>query len=490
VKAFLSLADLGCDAPAWLVRWQYRRAHAEIGSALEALGYYDPRIVASLDFPTDACWRARFDVTPGPPVVIGDVVVRVDAPLDQDTLLAPWVVKAHGLEGQTLDHGAYEAIKRGMLDAAHDRGYFDAQFTTSEVRVVAAQRRATVTLVLAGGERYRFGEVAVSTDLLERRLIDAYVPFRPGDPYDAALLMRLRRNLADSGYFGTSFVTADPDTAVERVIPVQIELNPRRRAWTYSFGVGYATDTGPRVRAGVENNLLNRQGHRASIKTEISQERTLLDAEYRMPHGNPVDDWITIGGGLAHLDPETYTSDIKRVGVRHSYPRGEWVQTDFVDLSYEDYKIADEFGNSRLLMFGTTLTRLWRDEPTRPTEGYRLDVTARGASQVLGSDTDVFQVLGTARAIEGLTENTRLLARTTVGWTWKDRFAALPPTVRFFAGGAQSIRGYAFQDVGPERQGNVVGGSRMITGSLEADYQFRAGWSVATFVDTGSAFDD
>jgi translocation and assembly module TamA len=490
IKAFLSLAELGCDAPSWLVRWQYRQADTQVASALEALGYYESRTVDSLDFPTDGCWRAQFDVTPGEPVIVRSVSIRVDDPLGSEESIRNHVTAARDLEDKPLDHAQYESIKRGLLEAARALGYFDASFTTSEVRVDVGERSASVTIAFVGGTRYRFGEVDVVGDMLERRLIDAYIPFRAGDPFDAALITRVRRNLADSGYFGASFVTADPDTAVDHVVPVRIELTPRRRAWTYSFGVGYATDTGPRVRADIDNELLNPQGHRASVKTVISRERTSLDAQYRIPHINPANDWFIFDGGLAHLDPVTYTSDIKRIGARHSYQRGDWVETDFVDLTYEDFKIADEFGSSRLLLFGTTLSRFWRNQPTRPTEGYRLDATVRTAAQALGSDTDLVQLLSTAKAIERISDSTRVLARTTAGWTLKGRIADLPPTIRFFAGGDTSIRGYAYQDVGPERNGNVVGGSRMLTGSLEFDYLFRANWSVAAFVDSGSAFDD
>jgi len=226
------------------------------------------------------------------------------------------------------------------------------------------------------------------------------------------------------------------------------------------------------------------------VKSVISTEHTSVDFQYKIPHLNPLNDWFIFDAGIAHLESTTSNSDIKRIGARHTYERGAWVETDFVDLTHEDFKIADQFGVSRLLLFGTTFSRFWRDRPTRPTEGFRIDTTVRGGSQSLGSDTDLVQLLGTGKVIERLTEHTRVLVRTTAGWTWKDKFSDLPPSIRFFAGGDSSIRGYAFQGVGPEEDGNVVGGSRLLTGSLEFDYGFRDNWAAAMFVDSGSAFDD
>ncbi len=490
IRAFLSLSDLECDAPPWLVRWQARSADEEISSALEALGYYNAHIVGSLDFPTDGCWRAKFQITPGDPVMVREVNVNVDGPLAKEASIAALLARAHNLQNKQFDHASYEDVKSGLLEAARSLGYFSATFKTSVVRVDARKLSAAVTLNLIGGQRYKFGNIEVVGDFLARRLIDSYIPFHTGQPYDAALVARLRRNLADSGYFGRSFVSADPDTAVDHAIPIRIELYPQRRAWTYSVGAGYADDTGPRVRLDAQNDLLNVDGHRASIKSVISTQQSSLDMQYRIPHITPLNDWFIFDAGLAHLESNTSSSDIKRVGARHTYERGKWVETDFVDLTYEDYKIANEYGQSRLVLFGTTLNWLWRNQPTRPTEGYRIDLTLRGAAQDLGSDTDVAQTIVGGQIIEGLTDTVRVILRSKAGYTWKQKFSDLPPTIRFFAGGATSIRGYAYQGVGPEQDGNVVGGSRLLTGSVEFDYSFRPDWAAALFVDSGSAFDN
>ena len=49
INAFLGLADLDCNAPPWLVRWQFRKADSEINAALEALGFYGAQIVDELE---------------------------------------------------------------------------------------------------------------------------------------------------------------------------------------------------------------------------------------------------------------------------------------------------------------------------------------------------------------------------------------------------------------------------------------------------------
>jgi translocation and assembly module TamA len=52
------------------------------------------------------------------------------------------------------------------------------------------------------------------------------------------------------------------------------------------------------------------------------------------------------------------------------------------------------------------------------------------------------------------------------------------------------VRGYDFESIGPERDGEVIGGRRLVTGSVELDVLLRDKWSAALFADAGSAYDD
>ncbi len=76
------------------------------------------------------------------------------------------------------------------------------------------------------------------------------------------------------------------------------------------------------------------------------------------------------------------------------------------------------------------------------------------------------------------------------GTTLKDNFDELPPSVRFFAGGNESVRGFGFEQLGPEdSEGLVIGGSHLLTASLEFERSFYKQFSWAAFVDAGNAFD-
>ncbi|STQ46701.1 Outer membrane protein/protective antigen OMA87 [Ewingella americana] len=67
----------------------------------------------------------------------------------------------------------------------------------------------------------------------------------------------------------------------------------------------------------------------------------------------------------------------------------------------------------------------------------------------------------------------------------------MPPSLRFFAGGDRSIRGYKYKSLSPrDSDGKLTGASKLATGSLEYQYNVTGKWWGAVFVDSGEAVND
>src|SRR5699024_5397938 len=92
--------------------------------------------------------------------------------------------------------------------------------------------------------------------------------------------------------------------------------------------------------------------------------------------------------------------------------------------------------------------------------------------------------------IQPLLKKGRIMARIDIGTTLTDKVTVLPSSVRFFAGGDHSVRGYGYQRLGPKNdEGDVIGGRHKLTGGIEYDYLFAPSWAWAVFVDAGNAYD-
>jgi translocation and assembly module TamA len=484
----LSLDEEPCDAPEWRVRERFARASAEIGSALEAFGFYAFEVAEQLEL-GEACWRASFDIDVGEPVRLRAVDVDVRGTAAGDPGFAQLITDSGLTAGEPLRHGDYEQLKRRLVELAQRMGYVEAVYESSRIDVYPEAGVADVVLHLDSGPRYTFGEIVFNQELLEPALLDRYYEFRRGDPYDRQRLTELYVELTGSGYFSAVDVRPQLADREAKEIPVLVTLAGLRR-FAISYGLGFSTDTGPRFRFGRANRRVNQSGAQSGINGQLSPVISEIGYNYRFPYGDPRSEWISLDAGIKHEDTDTATSDTLELGARRVIRRrAGWQETRFIDLMIEDFVVAETRSRARLLTPGISWLKVEADDALRPAHGYRLGLELSGANDSLGSDTTFVQVDATAKWIHSFENQSRLLLRGRLGFTSGRNFVELPPSVRFFAGGDNSIRGYEFESLGPvDANGDVIGGERIAVASVEYDFPLSASWSGAVFVDAGNAF--
>ncbi len=153
------------------------------------------------------------------------------------------------------------------------------------------------------------------------------------------------------------------------------------------------------------------------------------------------------------------------------------------------FVVGVDEGISRLFLPGLAWERTRADDRIFTRDGYRLRFIVRGAHEDVLSTTTLLQLKGDVKYIRPLGERMRFIARAGAGRTYTDEFHELPATLRFFAGGDQSVRGYDYESLGPrDAEGHVSGGEITVVGSTELELMFLKSWGVAAFFDAGNAF--
>ncbi len=490
VRALSPLASVGCDSARWRVERLYRDSDGAIRDALRALGYYGATITKSLRWDDD-CWRAEFDVDVGEAVRFRDVTIAIDGDAASDEDFLGRISAGRPVVDEILDHGRYGRFKSSVLAAAAATGYFDADFEMAAITVDKEARSADLDMRFASGQQYRFGAVSFTAGILREQVLQGYTDIQPGDPFTSQAISELYEALNGSSYFTSVAISTDPLDTAGKTVPVSVELLPAKRR-VYSIGGGFTTDTGPHGRLGYADRRINDKGHQFESKLFGSSVKSELNAAYRWPKRDPRREWFSIVTGFQHEDTETSEHDSFKLGFLRSKSVGSgWLQTRYVDYAYEDFTVADQNDTSQLVIVGTNWETAIGRELRRATNGYRLSLDIRGASDSLGSDTSFLQLRGKAKWLRELGDRTRVLARVSVGATAQDDLAELPASVRFFSGGDSSVRGYEFETLGPvDADGEVIGGSHEFDASLEFDWLFRDDWALAAFVDSGDAFND
>ena len=460
--------------------------------AAQALGYYQAQIETEIKTSGNAP-RLVLHVQPGEPIHLRNVTLRIDGPASQ--LKAFKLPKSDALKtGAVLNHGHYDDAKRLIQNQAARYGFFNGRFTTQRLSVDPRAGVADIELVYDSGPRFSLGKVSFSGDApFDDDLLKRMVPFKENTPYDSELIAELNQAMQASGYFEGVRVDATPTSAQGQVIPVEVQLETRKPR-TMGLGLGYSTDVGPRAKANWTRHWVNAQGHSYGAEMELSAPRQNVGLGYDVPLDPPLTDKLRFAGGdqYEEIADTDSLSKLLTVGPEwHSKLPSGWERVISLKWQREEYRLGNDAGLSTLLMPGISYSYLRSDNRIDPRNGYRLQFDTQVAKEGLGSDANL--VYGTA-LVKGLTtvwQNHRFLGRVQVGGSATNGYKSIPPSLRFFAGGDQSVRGYDYQSLSPENSdGDKIGGRYMVSASAEYQYSIAEKWRIATFVDQGNSFNN
>jgi translocation and assembly module TamA len=470
------------------IRKLHKQSQKEIEEALAPYGYYSVRVKSSLT-KKDEGWHALYTVTAGPPMLVGSVSVQVVGP-GQGRPVFEDLSSGFPLQpGAQLQDSFYEIGKKKILAQAMAHGYVQARFIEHKILVKRAEGRANVLLSLDTGPLYHFGATTSNQEIIAPDLLQRFIPYQEGDVYSLLSLNQLQSSLYATSYF--SQVLVEPKFALrqDEKIAVEVSLLAAKRN-RYSLGIGYGTDTGMRNSLEWKNRLFNRHGHRASFAMQLSAKNNQVNGEYDIPIFDPRYDTLSLTGQYLDETWDDTETNMMSYGfsVNHETPKNQYG----IGLQYrnETYSVGVTDGTADLLIPSAYWNLILAKDRTNVENGIRLSVSVEGAEKELLSSTSFIQFRVSGKAILTPVENWRILGRGIIGVTIMDSIDELPPSLRFYAGGDQSVRGYGYRTLGPEdSSGVVVGGRYLVEGSIELERRLTPRWSMAAFYDVGNALD-
>jgi len=276
--------------------------------------------------------------------------------------------------------------------------------------------------------------------------------------------------------------------AMDYKVPIEITTVLRKPS-KYSVGLGYSTDLGIKGRLSWSRRRLNYKGHRLYLGAIASKIGATVGVRYRIPFRNPRNDEYVITTNITYQNPNTSESRIAQLGLARSVLRGNWREILSLDIQREIFSVGKQDDSANLLLPSVNWMWVVPRGQLNVRKGHMLSVTARGSSKALLSSASFMQAFANTKWIFPLSKKGRLLTRGNLGFSAVDSIFELPASFRFFAGGDQNIRGYAFASLGPKNpEGEVIGGRHTLVASVEYDYRIFNDWSLAGFYDAGNAF--
>jgi translocation and assembly module TamA len=477
------------------LRAAFRDSDQQIKRALEPFGFYDVEVDKQLSGDAEAGWKASFSVTPGAPAIVRQERVEVVGDGKEQRRVSEALAGFAPRVGDRFDHATYEASKAVIDTSLRGAGFLDAKMTHRRVTVRPEMQSAEIDLAWQSGPRFRFGEVRFSGDSpFPEKFLQEFVPWQEGDYFNAERVLTMQQRLVDADYFELVSVQPALDERQDGRVPIDVLLNRDERT-VYTGEVYYSTDFGAGVKVGAERRWLNKKGHKADVEVEYSQRLQEFATHYQIPRPGRED--RSYDFGAAYRDETTDTSRSRNFQLAATRSERRWhgfTRTLGFKYFHGDFEIGrddeeKEFGQSTLLFAEGTLNRRRVNDRLEPRRGYVFDVGLRLASEAVVSDTDIVQAFSRYTWLQPQGEKGRFKFRAEAGAMAVRDFNALPPDLRFFAGGDRSIRGFDYHEIGETNAGGtVIGGEYLALGSVEYEYYFKEDWGAAVFADAGDAF--
>ena len=459
------------------------------------MGYYEPEVTHETVRNGDD-WQVTLHVKPGRPVRLSEVSVNATGPGAQQRALRE-IIDARDLKpGLRLNHGTYESVKAELLRAAKNDGYLDARLTKHELLIDREERRATVAIEMATGERYAYGSITTVQDVIADDAMRRLLRMKEGDPYTLDSLLRTQYVLDDSQYFtGVSIDSGNADRDAHTV-PVTISAEPNRRH-RYGVSLGYATDTRARGKFTWDDRRVNQKGHRAKVALTTSSVLNEISGRYVIPVMDVALEKLEFSAAAKDEELGDTRSKRAEVGVGLTQVTGLWQRVVFVGFSEEQTTLPATStepvskSNAFLIIPGISFATLPSYVIGGKPRPYSIYAELRGSPSTFGSDSSFLQFRSQMERIYRFSERWSLRGRAELGASWVDDFSELPASQRFFAGGDRSVRGFGLNELSPkDDEGNTIGGRHLVTGTLEVERSLPRNFGVAVFYDFGNAFDN
>ncbi len=499
------------------------RARADeelIEQLLEVYGYYDAQVIRSVAAGSRRGQRqgnapvqgerdraapasVRFDIIPGARFRFGTIDLgELDRSPD-----APDLRSAFGINpGDPVSSDRIVAEQADLDNALGETGYPFAQISEPELLIDHARTEGDLTMIVQPQGKYIFGNIISDLpEFLSGKHLENIARFDAGDIYRRSLVLDLRRAITATGLVSNVAVTpreVTPPTAdAPGVVAMDVALTkaPLR---TIAGGIGYGSDEGFRLAASWEHrNLFPSEGS-LKVRGIIGTQEQLAGVTFRKNNFGGRDRVLTLDVYGSTIDSNAFDANTLAVAGNFERVSNLLFQKPFSwGFGFEALASGERPAAVRGMVEARQTFYIAAipvhalldstDDLLDPKEGFRLGGRlSPEISRNQGTESFYLRSQIDASYYRQMSGGLVLATRARFGSIPGTALDNIAPSRRFYAGGGSSVRGYGYQQIGPQDTlGEPSGGRSLVEGSLEA--RISTGFldgavSIVPFIDAGS----
>jgi len=464
----------------------------EARALLQTEGYFSPRITQRREGDV-----LTIEVDAGPRSHVGGVGMSFTGEIESNKPLTEQLRNSWGLPvGAAFTQSGWSGAKIDLLARARDNGYARADWDETSAKVDTELLDVQLGLKLKSGPLYHLGELRIEgLSYQDAKAVERVAGFKPGTPYTAQRLLDFQERLQRTQLFdGVSVeLQADEDNAAATPVLVRVREAPKQQA---TVGLGYHANSGQTISLEYLNRRPMDLPVRLRSKIVYGRDQRLGEVEVSShPQPDLARNLVSAQIEEDRSGDEILTNTSLRLGrIKESGPGGHDERFSYVEALRALQTTATGRDNSQALSYNVQWTRRRLDSLVLPTQGTQgLLLLGAGRADSSSQQAGFFgRAQFKVQRYDRLPSSWYGTARIELDQVFASSKVGVPQKLLFRAGGDDSVRGYAYQELGPQINGLTVGGRVAATASLEAAHPLSAAWPLiwgAAFVDAGNAAD-
>jgi translocation and assembly module TamA len=464
----------------------------QVRDLLATRGYFSP-VVRTDVAQHDKEKVATVHVDPGPRTLVSSIHLTFTGPvLTEDPEREAETRRAFELRtGEPFTQDDWNASKNASLKALQAKRYLGAKISRSQARIDPRTRTADLSVTYDSGPTFTLGRLDVSgTRRYPERIVYNVNPLQPGEIYSADRIAELQRQVQNTPYFASVAIDVGNDVKQPDAVPVHLKVSEYQYNLVRS-GIGYSSDTGAHIQGAYSYLDVFGKAWVFSVSGRLEQQQQYGQLQLSMPP-EPRGWTNTFLASYTRTNLSGTNIYSARIGAQRTRSAQNIDYT--YQLLYYDDRLEQNVGGpnvSRALVPAWQWTRRNVDDPVFPRSGNLLHAEAGFAVKGVMADQTFARAYAHGRQYFPIGRRDIVVVRAELGSVFTSGSSlGVPASLLFRAGGADSVRGYAFDSIGNNVAGSVLPTKYLMTGGGEYQHWFTRDWGAAVFYDVGTATDN
>ena len=465
-------------------------------TTMQLYGYFQAIVTVNVEKKTPTDWLIEYEIHKGQPLLLSKVSINITGDGKNNKALKRLIKRTKLKPGATFIQSEYNSLKSALQSTAINQGFFAAKLKTHKVYIDKYLNSASIELSLDTGLQYYFGTTKfIQTGYeFDIKFLESFIPYKVSKPYKENKVRLLQSRLNDSGYFTDVYVDSANSLKADNdkfTLPVTVHLKDKKPQ-EYTIGVGYGTETGARGLLGWKLRHITNTGQNFVAKIEASKLYVNFGASYIIPGANPASEYTSLNVGQSYTDIIPYLANVTTVGinwmrrVNKNLSISSGIHENYISYSTDLSGKAD----AKYLLPGINVNYKDFKRSAGWPAGFSVSTQLTGSLQSFLSKDTFAKDLTNIMASVNLNNNNRIYTEINLGAIIVDNITDLSPDLRFYAGGVNSLLGYAYKSLSPTINGSLTGGRYLVTGRVSLEHNLYKKWSGLLFYNAGNAFNN